>query len=67
MKRVFNVKIEFLDGSCDYYHVVTVDDLEARSRAILLAEKSWKNTKSDPGKKVPEVDYCEIQRLCDLD
>ena len=67
MKKVFKVKIEFLDGSCDYFHVVAVDDLEARVRAIELARRSWKDAKSDSEKKVPDVDYCEIQRLCSLD
>ena len=67
MKKVFKVKVKFFGGPWDEYHVVAVDDLEARVRAIELAGRSWKNTKSDPEKKVPDVDYCEIQRICDLD
>ena len=67
MKKVFKVKVKLLDGSWDDYHVAAVDDLAARTRAIELARKSRKNTKSDPEKKVPDVNYCEIQRICDLD
>jgi hypothetical protein len=67
VNKVFKVKIEFLDGSCDYFHVAAVDDLAARTRAIEFARRSWKDTKSDSEKNAPDVDYCEIQRVCDLD
>ena len=66
MKMVFKVKIKLFDGSWDEYHVAAVDDLAARTQAIEFARRSWKDTKSDSEKNAPGVDYCEIQRICDL-